>query len=72
MIPLLALAFIVYMLYKNTLADSLVYPYTVFPLLRRGLAAARASIALFVPDLARRVGEGLAREEGLQTAGSDD
>jgi amino acid transporter len=37
-IPLIALAIIVYVLYQNTLADSLVYPYTVF---RRRLAAAR-------------------------------
>ena len=41
-IPLIALAIIVYVLYQNTLADSLEYPYTVFPLDRRRLAGARA------------------------------
>ena len=35
-IPLIALAIIVYVLYQNTLADSLEYPYTVFPLVVAG------------------------------------
>ena len=35
-IPLIALAIIVYVLYQNTLADSLEYPYTVFPLIVAG------------------------------------
>ena len=35
-IPLIALAIIFYVLYQNTLADSLVYPYTVFPLVVAG------------------------------------
>ena len=41
-IPLIALAIIVYVLYQNTLADSLEYPYTVFPLVVAGLAGAGA------------------------------
>jgi hypothetical protein len=71
-IPLIALAIIVYVLYQNTLADSLVYPYTVFPLYVAGWLLLGLLIAVLVPDLARRVGEGLAREEGLRAAGSDD
>jgi len=71
-IPLIALAIIVYVLYQNTLADSLVYPYTVFPLYVAGWLLLGLLIAVLVPDLARRVGDGLAREEGLRAAGSDD
>ena len=72
MIPLIALAIIVYVLYQNTLADSLVgavheVPARVGAWLLLGLL-----IALFVPDLARRIGEGLAREEGMRPAGSGD
>jgi len=71
-IPLIALAIIVYVLYQNTLADSLEYPYTVFPLVVAGWLVLGALIAFLVPDLARRVGAGLAREEGLRVAGSED
>jgi amino acid transporter len=71
-IPLIALAIIVYVLYQNTLADSLEYPYTVFPLVVAGWLALGLAIAVFVPGLARRVGEGLAREEGLAAAGSEE
>jgi len=35
-IPIITLAIILYVLYQNTLADSLEYPYTVFPLLVAG------------------------------------
>jgi amino acid transporter len=71
-IPLIALAIIVYVLYQNTLADSLEYPYTVFPLVVAGWLALGLAIAVFVPGLARRVGEGLAREEGLAAAGTEE
>src|SRR4051794_1580743 len=64
-IPLIALAIIVYVLYQNTLADSLEYPYTVFPLVVAGWLLLGLVIAIAVPGLARRVGEGLAREEGI-------
>jgi hypothetical protein len=70
-IPLIALGIIVYVLYQNTLADSLVYPYTVFPLVVAGWLLLGLAIIFFVPGLARRVGEGLAREEGMQAAGGD-
>src|SRR4051812_15795841 len=70
-IPVIALAIIVYVLYQNTLADSLEYPYTVFPLVVAGWLVLGLVIAVAVPGLARRVGEGLAREEGIRIAGSD-
>ena len=71
-IPLIALAIIFYVLYQNTLADSLVYPYTVFPLVVAGWLLLGVLIARSCPGLARRIGEGLAREEGMQVAGRDD
>jgi amino acid transporter len=70
-IPVIALAIIVYVLYQNTLADGLEYPYTVFPLVVAGWLLLGLLIAVAVPGLARRVGEGLAREEGIQVAGSE-
>lgn len=48
------------------------YPYTVFPLVVAGWLALGLAIALFVPGLARRVGEGLAREEGLAVPGTEE
>jgi amino acid transporter len=71
-IPIVALGIIVYVLYENTLAGSLEYPYTVFPLVVAGWLVLGAAIAVLVPGLARRVGEGLAREEGLAIAGADE
>jgi uncharacterized membrane protein len=71
-IPLIALAIIFYVLYQNTLADSLVYPYTVFPLVVAGWLLLGALIIAFVPGLATRIGEGLAREEGMRVAGRDE
>jgi amino acid transporter len=65
-IPLIALAIIVYVLYQNTLADSLVSPYTKFPLVVGAWLLLGLLIAVLVPDLARRIGEGLAREEGIK------
>ena len=71
-IPLIALAIIFYVLYQNTLADSLTYPYTVFPLVVAGWLVLGLLIIAFVPGLARRIGEGLAREEGMRVAGRDE
>ena len=70
-IPLIALAIIFYVLYQNTLADSLEYPYTVFPLIVAGWLVLGVLIIALVPGLARRIGEGLAREEGMRVAGRD-
>jgi hypothetical protein len=68
-VPLIALAIIFYVLYQNTLADSLVYPYTVFPLVVAGWLVLGLLIIFLVPGLATRIGEGLAREEGLRARG---
>ena len=68
-VPLIALAIIFYVLYQNTLADSLEYPYTVFPLVVAGWLVLGVLIIAFVPGLATRIGEGLAREEGLRARG---
>jgi amino acid transporter len=71
-IPIIALGIILYVLYQNTLADGLEYPYTVFPLVVAGWLVLGLLIAVLVPGLARRIGEGLAREEGIDVAGSAD
>lgn len=71
-IPLIAIAIILYVLYQNTLDDGLEYPYTVFPIVVAGWLALGLAIALAVPGLARRVGEGLAREEGIKVAGAPE
>jgi amino acid transporter len=67
-IPLIAIAIILYVLYQNTLADSLESPYTIFPVVVAIWLVAGLAIAFLVPGLARRVGEGLAREEGIAPA----
>jgi amino acid transporter len=68
-IPLIAIGIILYVLYQNTLAEGLEYPYTVFPLVVGAWLVLGLAIALLVPGLARRIGEGLAREEGIRVAG---
>ncbi|MBA2516416.1 MAG: hypothetical protein H0V22_03740 [Solirubrobacterales bacterium] len=70
-IPVIALVIIGYVLYQNTLADGLTYPYTAFPLVVGGWLLLGLAIAVLVPGLARRVGEGLAREEGITVAGGE-
>jgi amino acid transporter len=65
-IPLIALAIIVYVLYQNTLADTVQGAYAKFPLVVGAWLLLGLLLAVFVPDLARRIGEGLAREEGMK------
>jgi amino acid transporter len=69
-IPIIALGIICYVLYQNTLSDDLEYPYTVFPLVVAGWLVVGLLLAVLVPGLARRIGQGLAREEGIEVAGS--
>src|SRR3954447_16879675 len=71
-IPVIALGIILYVLYQNTLAEGLEYPYTVFPVVVAGWLLLGLLIAVLVPGLARRIGAGLAREEGISVAGSED
>ncbi|MBA2515831.1 MAG: APC family permease [Solirubrobacterales bacterium] len=71
-IPVIAIAIILYVLYQNTVAEGLEYPYTVFPVVVAAWLLIGLTIALAVPGLARRIGEGLAREEGIKVAGGSD
>ena len=68
-IPVIAIGIILYVLYQNTLAEGLEYPYTVFPVVVAVWLLLGLAIAVLVPGLARRIGEGLAREEGIRVAG---
>jgi amino acid transporter len=63
-IPILALAFLFYTLYKNVypVPDA---PYNRFPYLVAGWLLIALLTVLLVPDLARRMGERLRREDGL-------
>jgi amino acid transporter len=72
-IALVAMVFVAILAFGDIrVADSLEYPYTVFPLVVAGWLALGLAIAVFVPGLARRVGEGLAREEGLAVPGAEE
>jgi amino acid transporter len=71
-IPVIAIGIVLYVLYQNTLADSLTYPYTVFPIVVAVWLLIGLAIAMLVPGLARRIGEGLAREEGIKVAGTPE
>ena len=44
----------------------------MFPLIVAGWLVLGLLIIALVPGLARRIGEGLAREEGMRVAGRDD
>ncbi len=69
---MIAIGIVLYVLYQNTLADSLEYPYTVFPIVVAVWLLVGLAVATLVPGLARRVGEGLAREEGISVAGAGE
>ena len=62
-IPALALAFLVYTLWKNV--DVAGSPYDKFPFMVAGWILIAVAIVLFVPGFARRIGESLRREAGL-------
>jgi amino acid transporter len=70
-IPIVAIGIVLYVLYQNTLAEGLEYPYTVFPVVVAVWLLIGIAIATLVPGLARRIGEGLAREEGIRVAGGE-
>jgi amino acid transporter len=61
-IPLVAIAILVYVLYKNVYPRP-AHPYDTFPYAVLGWLAIGAAIVLFVPGLARRIGARLTREE---------
>jgi amino acid transporter len=61
-IPLIAIAILVYVLYKNVYPRP-AHPYDTFPYAVLGWLVIGAAIVLFVPGLARRIGARLTREE---------
>jgi amino acid transporter len=63
-VPVLAIAALVYTLYKNVWPRP-AYPYDVFPLLVAGWLVLGAAITVVYPGLARRIGRGLAEAEGV-------
>ena len=71
-IPIAAIAFVVYTLYKNVypVPD---YPYNVFPYMTLGWLAIAVAVIVFVPGLAARIGRHLAEQEGMEVpAGKDE
>jgi hypothetical protein len=62
-IPLIAIAFLGFTIYKNVKGTS--FPYDRFPFVVAIWLAVGAAITVAFPGLARSIGEGLARREGL-------
>jgi amino acid transporter len=62
-IPLIAIAFLVYTIDKQVSGQ--VFPYDRFPWVVAGWLVLSIVVVLGAPGLARRLGEGLARREGL-------
>src|ERR1700744_5236103 len=67
-IPLLGIAFLGYTIYKNVTGQ--VFPYDRFPFVVLAWLVIGTLIVLATPKLAARIGEGLARDEGLEMPGS--
>lgn len=66
MIPLLGIAFIVYTIYKNV--QGVPFPYDRFPFWVAGWLLIALVFILCAPKLARRIGEGLTHDAGLDAA----
>jgi amino acid transporter len=62
-IPVIAIAILAYVLYKQV--DDVPFPYSRFPFVVGIWLLVGLGIVVMLPGLARRIGEGLAREEGL-------
>ena len=69
-IPLIAIAFLVYTIDKQVSGQ--VFPYDRFPWVVAGWLLASIVIVLAAPGLARRLGAGLARREGLAIDSADE
>ncbi len=65
--PLLGIAFLIYTLYKNV--QGVAFPYSRFPIVVAVWLLVGLLFVLASPRLARRIGESLAREEGLAPDG---
>jgi amino acid transporter len=68
-VPILALAALVYTLYKN-LWPRPAHPYNLFPYIIAGWLALGIAITLAFPRLARRIGRNLSEAEGITGADS--
>jgi amino acid transporter len=68
-IPLAGIAFIVYTIYKNV--QGVPFPYDRFPFWVAGFLLIGLIITLVTPKLARRVGEALVHDAGLDEAPAD-
>jgi amino acid transporter len=66
-IPLLGMAFLGYTIYKQVSGQ--VFPYDRFPFVVLGWLALSLVIVITAPGLAKRLGEGLARREGMSAEG---
>ena len=64
--PILGIAFIVYTIYKNV--QGVPFPYDRFPFWVAGFLAIGLIIVLATPALARRVGQALVQDAGLEDA----
>jgi hypothetical protein len=64
-IPIIAIAFLGYTIYKNVKGTS--FPYDRFPIVVAIWLVVGAAITLLFPRLTRSIGESLARREGLAT-----
>ena len=62
-IPVIAIAFLAYTIYKNIKGAT--FPYDRFPFVVAIWLLVGLVIVLALPGLARRIGAGLAREEGI-------
>jgi amino acid transporter len=64
--PLLGIAFIIYTIYKNV--QGVPFPYNRFPFWVAGWLLVGLAFILLAPKLARRIGDGLTRDAGLDEA----
>ena len=63
-VPILGMAFLGYTIYKQVSGQ--VFPYDRFPYVVLGWLLLSIVVVVFAPGLARRLGEGLARREGME------
>jgi amino acid transporter len=64
--PLAGIAFVIYTIYKNV--HGVPYPYNRFPLWVGGWLLVGLAFIVLAPKLARRIGEALTRDAGLDKA----
>jgi amino acid transporter len=67
-VPVLGIAFLGYTIYKNVTGQ--VFPYDRFPFVVLAWLIVGTLIVVATPRLAARIGEGLARDEGLEMPGA--